>query len=293
MRLLIACLHHRLSTGRYLYNALGRLGHDVRHVGGYLRDADRHGPHAWQAQGDWNHTWADWRPDVVVYADTVWPDYRHRNYGDIPHAHVCTCNNVVNMRGGPWERHFLASKYNQAWPIQRDNEEWMPCGYSPRWHIPSPIPYAERAFDVALVGRLDVDRNRYLDKLEAAGLKVFRGQGLYYEEYVAAYHDARISLCTNDQHSGMMRYFESAAMGNLILGDTCADMRELGLEFGMASVPGLPGPAAEELLVSMARHYATRPEEAQVIIDQAALWAGDHRWDDRATQIVNWVERVM
>ena len=292
MRILIACLHHPVSSGRYLYNALARMGYDVRHVGGYLRDEDRTGRHAWQVLGDWNHAWADWTPDVVIYADTVWPKYRHETYKDKPHAHVCTCNNVVNMRGGDWDRHFLAEKYSQVWPVERDNEEWMPCAYSPAFHTPSRIPYDRRQYDVALVGRLDVDRTRYLDKLEAAGLKVFRAEGLYYEEYAAAYHDARISLCTNDQQSGMMRYFESAAMGNLILGDECRGINDLGGGPCMVQVAGLAGEPAESELVERALYYTAHQTEAQEIITRASVWAEQQRWEDRAQQIVNWVKRI-
>lgn len=292
MRFLIACLHHRQSTGRSLYNALGRLGHDVRHVGGYLHDADREGPYAWKALGDWDHGWRDWTPHVVIYADTVWPAWRHPYYDHIPHAHVCSCNNVVNMRGGPWERHFLAARYGPAWAVEQDDEEWMPCGYSPRWHTPSTIPYEQRVYDVAMIGRMDERRERCLDALRAAGLRVFTANGIWFEEYAAAYHNARMSLCTNDQQSGMKRYFESAAMGNLILGDDCQGIADLGGADCMVQIPGLPEADAVDALVERARYYAANPDAAQTLIDRALVWSADHRWDDRAMQIVQWAERI-
>lgn len=288
MRILIACLHHRQSTGRSLYEALGEMGHDVRHVGGYLRDADREGKWAWHALGDWDHAWSDWTPDVVVYADTVWKDWRHPRYHAVPHAHVCSCNNVVNMANGPWERHFLASNHSDVWPIERADEEWMPCGYSPRWHTPSPIPYSERMFDVAMIGRLDKERCAVLSAMENAGLSVFHTNGLWYSDYTAAYHNARMSLCTNTQRSAMKRYFESAAMGVLVIGDKCQDISDLG---GAAHMVQVDSNVIDELVAS-ARYYVTRFDDAEEKISGALEWVKVHRWQDRAQQIVDWIERI-
>lgn len=289
-RVLIACLHHRQSTGRSLYEALAEMGHDVRHIGGYLRDADREGKWAWHALGDWDHSWGDWTPDVVVYADTVWKDWRHRVYDHIPHAHVCSCNNVVNLRGGPWDRHFLAARNSMTWPITQADEEWMPCAYSTRWHTPSPIPYAEREFDVCLLGRLDEERSAVLDALEAGGLTVFNANGLWYDDYRAAYHNARMSLCTNKERSAMKRYFESAALGTLVIGDKCEDIDALGGSPYMVQVDDLPG--AVDALVEQAQYYVAHPDEAEQKIAGAAEWVKAHRWQDRAQQIIEWVEGI-
>ena len=101
-----------------------------------------------------------------------------------------------------------------------------------------------------------------------------------------------MSLCVNMYNSPMMRYFESAAMGCLIIGQNSPDLIDLKVR-GMIAVDS----AAEA--VDQAQHYLAHAEDAQALIAQAARWATRktkgvpaQSWDARAQQIVDWYEGV-
>jgi len=283
MKILIACLHHPVCAGRWLTRAYRRLGIDVRHVGSYPNTAASANPHAWQPMGTWDCAWNDWTPDLVIYADTVYNEWRHTRYTPVPHVAVVTCNNVCNMSKLNHEHYFVAHRDSKVWPVQGETMTWMPCGFDPDLHVPGRKAWGARTWDVALVGHIGTKRRAYLDALKDAGLSVYAATGIYWQDYVDVYHDTRISLCVNDQHSPMMRYFESAAMGSLIIGDYCRDLVALGAE-GIVMVKS-PADA-----VFYARHYLNRPALAHEHIGRAMAWVQDHSWDARAKQIVRWFE---
>lgn len=284
MKILITCLHHPTCTGRWLYRAYTRLGYDVRHIGAYPNAAAAEGPHAWQPMGMWNCNWQDWKPDIVIYADTVYNEWRHDVYSAVPHVNVTTCNNVCNMSSLEHDHYFVAHKDSTVWPVQGDNMTWMPCGYDVELHVPSRVPWKDRLWDVALLGASSAKRAEYLEALKAAGLSVYADKGIFWQDYVDTYHEARISLCVNDQKSPMMRYFESAAMECLIISDYCRDIVDLG---GDDCIVTVQSPADA---VFYARHYLARPQLALEKIGLAGAWVMDHNWDERAMQIVRWLE---
>lgn len=285
MKLLLAALHHPTGTARYMTEAFARLGHDIRHIG-YLPPSD--GPYTvnrWHPDGDWDHVFPDWTPDLVIYADTIYSEWRHSTYTDAPHVTVCTCNNVCNMSTTGHEHYFVAHKYSKEWPLEGPDMSWMPCGYDPTLHTFSPISFEKRRYDVCLIGAGTPPRPDYMRALQKAGLRVVFQSNVWGADYVVRYHDSRMSLCVNEFKSPMMRYFESAAMGCLILGDECLDLAELGAD---GWIPLL----SFGDVVDAAQFYLDNPDHAKTKIMLMRSWVKPHRWDDRAQQIIDWYEGV-
>ncbi len=292
MNILIAGLHHRVGTARYMTDAFERLGHDTRHIG-YLPGNDNPADsNRWLPQGDWHKAWEGWTPDLVLYIDTIYHTYQHNVYGSVPHVTVCTCNNVCNMSTTKHAHYFVAHKHSEEWPLEGPDMSWMPCGYDPALHTPSPIAWSKREYDIAVVGAGTDPRREYVAALREAGLSVLFESGVYFEAYVDAYHNSRMSLCVNVYKSPMMRYFESAAMGCLIIGDNSPDLVDL-------KARGMVGVDSAVEAVEQAQYYLAHAKEANAMIKQAQRWAARkvngvpaHSWDARAQQIVDWYKEA-
>lgn len=129
-------------------------------------------------------------------------------------------------------------------------------------------------------------RVEYLQRLRDAGLKVFAGKGLVNEDYVAAYHNSRLSLLEHYCGVVSMRTFESAAMGNLLFSQWFADYDMLGIQ-GVAVLPDVSevGKVARELLA--------HPDECQRLVAQSMAWVKPHTYRARAKRIIQWYKEVM
>jgi len=290
MKILIACLHHASCTGRFLRDGFFRLGHEVRHIG----FAGNTIPNiaGWYPQGDFDHVFPEPDPDLIIYAETAYKPWHHEGYRHVPHVAVVTCNNVVNMRDDPpldrdqrYAAFFMAHRDSEVWPVKEDDEHWLPCAHDPTLHTPPLFSWDDRDYDVTLIGSIGEYRNEWLDYLETHDLKVQRDTR-FGHDYVIAYHNSRISLCISQYKSPMMRFFETAAMGCLIVGDYCPEFRDLNpVAKGMVFVK-TPQEAA-----AVCRYYLDHPAQAQSMIKSSMAWAAYHTWGVRAQQIVDWYEK--
>lgn len=290
MKILIACLHHATCTGRFLNDAFKRLGHNVRHIGGKGQvEANIKG---WTIGGPFDAYWPDWKPDLVIYAETAYKPWHHEGYRDVPHVSVCSCNNVVNMRNEPpldanlpYAHYFLAHRDSVAWPVKEDDESWLPCAHDPTFHTPSRISFEGRPYDVALLGAPYKRRTEWMEAFEKRGFNVLYDQ-LYGYDYTIGYHRAKISLCISPYQSPMMRFFETAAMGCLIMGDYCKEFHDLN-----PVAQGFLYPETVHEAMMMAEYYINHPKQAEGMINYSMAWAKKHTWDARAQQIIDWYTR--
>jgi hypothetical protein len=127
------------------------------------------------------------------------------------------------------------------------------------------------------------ERRDIIDAMEAAGLKVLVSDGLYYAEYVAAYHNSRIGLCYSPQQSAMFRIFETAAMGCVVLSNPIRDYEQLGND-GIVIFPH----DRPDVAALYAKQLADDPHTAQRLIGQSLAWVKPHTWDARAGRILGW-----
>ncbi len=92
-----------------------------------------------------------------------------------------------------------------------------------------------------------------------------------------------IGLVYNEQQSGMMRCFETAAMGCVVLSNPVLDYRLLSPDGFVIYPQETPHIAAE-----YAKQILSDPERAKQWIADSMQWVRPHTWDARAQTVVAW-----
>src|SRR3990167_1649023 len=161
----------------------------------------------------------------------------------------------------------------------------LPCCYDPTLHTPSPIPFEQREYDVCMIGYMYPQRWRVVKALRKAGFKVLAGCGLVYENYVSAYHNARISLCISANKDVALRVIETARMGCVVLTDPCPDYQLLKPNgfYLLDSTESME-------VVQAVKDVLREPEQAQAKIAQSMAWAEPYSWDHAAKKVEEWYD---
>lgn len=309
MNILIVANHYAICSARYMTDAFTRLGHTVKHVGKPMGRAiwgltlpERY---VWTPDSDVDlycdnsDGWSVCGPefDLIIVMDsdpTILDDVPNWAYHSVmsPVIVYGVDNHVRDYRRPYFDHYFLAHRNVSvmAWGVDHPfNKPYpdmthLPCAYDPVYFTPSTIPYAEREYDVCMIGYMYPQRWDVANRLKAAGVKVLAGTGLVYESCAAAYQNSRISLCLSVAGDVAQRVFETAACGCVIVSDKCAD-------FDLLKPPGIW--LIENDPVAEIQAILADPDTAQNMAAQSTMWANNaHRWDNRAQVIVEWVERT-
>jgi hypothetical protein len=279
LNILILANHYPVASGRYVRDALRRLGHTV-----YTEGPER-GNQIWGLRLPDGHEWTPEPPpmnhgiDLVIVMDSdpnILDDAKAWEAWFTPAPVVVwgVDNHVRDYRRQWFNHYYLAHLHPSIMPWLPDMTH-VPCGYDPILFTPSPIPFAERRYDVAILGVMYPDRLRAVDELRGSGLKVIAGCGLVGESYVQAHHDSRVALCLPATNDVAMRVMECAAMGDLVMTPWLPDFQKLrprGLYLVRAGVP----------LVDQVRDAMTQAEH----IPEAQAWAANYSWDKLAMQVL-------
>lgn len=285
MRILTYYPHYPMTYGRFITRAFERLGHEVIHTG------EPHGTH-----NGWNDTPAPekyvdvpqgavpgWRPDLVVVMDEYMRPKPTRcpGMGRVPHVFYATSNNAIDPSTPDMDHLFLGLYRGPALPYRDDGTmTWIGCGYDPTLHTPSPIPWREREYDVCFIGAAWNKRVKALGDLREAGLKVFQDMGLMFDEYVAAYHNARFGLvCAGDWPGPNMRFYETPAMGVIPLVHQSTHEDRFGADDAVLWYTDI---------VPAVKWWLANPSEAEMLLTRAQAWVKPHTWDARAQDILDW-----
>jgi len=302
MNILIVANHYPVCSARYATAAFERLGHTVKHIGptmgrdiwglrlpaGYAWEPD-FSVDQWKA----SNQRAAW-PDITLIIDSdpaLLDDARHYAH----HASVWGVDNHVrDYRRPHFDHYFLAHRHvsvmewiDRTTPMRigamNADMTHLPCCYDPTLHTPSPIPYAERQYDIAMIGVMYPQRWDVVNALKAAGLRVIAGMGLVSEKYRDVYHNARISLCLSINGDLPQRVLETARMGCLIVSNECMDYALLKPE-GFWLIEDMGN------IVDEVKALLDNPDDAQANIAKSMAWAEPHSWDGRAKKVVEWYE---
>src|SRR3990172_11400605 len=140
MKILVAAIHYPVASGRFIANALRRLGHDVRTVGPYTANQ------IWGIEVDpkwnWEPTYrisksmegldletlvsiADWRPDLIIAADSA---FKLHSVG-APHILIGQDNPVRDYQMRKWDAMFLCHTWGSR--VDEPNAFWLPPCYDP------------------------------------------------------------------------------------------------------------------------------------------------------------------
>jgi hypothetical protein len=282
MKILITCDHYPVASGRYAYNALKRLGHDVKSAG------ICHENNIWGVQVDEQYIWipdnpeSDWSPDLVIHMDPNRPPVKvdgalHVVYG---------VDNHVRDYWPEFEWDHLFLVHNFGHRMGEDNVTWLPCGYDPAWFTPGP-PLSERSFDAAMVGYDYPQRAqlRYALMGHMPRLRMSYGLALY-ESYASAYQNAKISLVRSFDKDVAIRVWETAAMGCVLVMDETHDAELLGLVHGENCLMY----ATDEECAQRVKWVIENPDAAQEIAHAGQAWAVPSTWDARLSVIVDWTK---
>lgn len=296
-RILIAAIHYPVASGRYIARAFGRLGHDVRTVGPCT------GNQIWVMTVDERHVWKPdfeggglmpslsasnqafvlngWKPDLVITADSA---YTLQWMTDCPHVVWGVDNHVRDYSMREFDHYFLAHHDGPALPVDenRSDTTWLPCAYDREYFTPSPIPMAEREYDVCMVGVAYPHRIEIIEAMRAAGLRVLAVTGALYEDYARAYQNSRISLCVSAASDLAQRVFETAAMGCVILSDPLADAERLKVPMATFHNTMDAVATAQEILRLPA-------DTLDRLAQQSINYATPHTWDARAQVVLDTV----
>lgn len=281
MKILITCSHYPVCSGRFVYDAAKRAGHDVRSSGPNM------GASIWDFTAPDEYIWlADlpekgWNPDLVIHMDGNLPQPKRIKGA----AHVCYgVDNHVRTYQGDYDHLFLA--HNNGYRIGEDNVTWLPCAYDPTLHTPGK-PYAQRAIDAGLIGFPYGTRHSLLYALfhNVDGFTAKYGYALG-KHYAAIYQGAKLSLVRSAKQDVAMRVFETAAMGCVVVMDECPDAELLGLEHGVNCLMYTDEAGAVEQVKAALKH----PKVAARIAKRGQAWVKEHTWDARLQTVIDWLE---
>jgi hypothetical protein len=284
MKILITCVHYPVASGRYAFNALKRMGHDVRSTGPCT------GAQIWGVTVGEEHVWipdapeADWVPELVIHMDSH-PEFTPERVGDMPHVVYGVDNHVRDYRHGKWDHLFLGHSF--GYRIGEDNVTWLPCGYDPQWFTPGP-PFKDRPNDAAMIGMMYDSRAELLYALRERlpHLQILYGVGALYEHFAGAYQGAKLSLCRSAAGDVAQRIFETAAMGCLVLTDPLHDAEAVGLVDGK----NCRVYDSSEHCAAIIADLQQNASQAAKIARAGQRWAKGHTWDARTQVIVDWAE---
>jgi hypothetical protein len=286
MRVLVLCIHYPVASGRYIADALRRMGHDVKTSG------QTTGNDIWGIKVDPQYVWVpdnptqEWEPDLVIVADSAITLIK----ADLPFTAPIVVwgvdSHVRDYRGIEADHLFLA--HGHGLRMGEENVTWLPCAYDPEWFTPSPIAWADRRYDATLAGVMYASRLELVHEvLHIPNVKVAYGMGAIYDAYRDVYHNTRVSLVRSAAGDVAQRVWETAAMGCLVLMDDCPDCEALGLVDGVnCLIYHSTADAVDKL-----RWVMAHPEEAEAIAQAGQAWAKPGTWDARAQVIIDWVEQ--
>lgn len=296
MKILLTCIHYPVASGRYIARACRRLGHDVRTLGPTTDNR------IWGMAVDPGHAWAPdlpqvytepgqfpavgaalraadgWRPDLIITADSA-----YTVLGDlpgVPHVLWGVDNHVRDYRdlGRTWDAMFLAHSWGAR--MEEPNAHWLPAAYDPEAHRYMIAP-SSRPFDVGLQAVAYPHRVAMVHRLIEAGVKVFAGTGLLWDDYEAFYNETKIALVCSAMGDLSQRFLEAMAMGCCVLADRATDALRLGFVPGEHFIEYATDEQAEDYARGLIRNGSW-----QAVAEAGRQAAEGHTWDHRARTLL-------
>ena len=280
-RVLVACIHYPIASGRYIARALRRMGHEVRTVGPST------GRNIWGMklpQGtEWEATPPDlgWEPDLVITADS---NFSLESPYSCPHVVFGVDNHVRDYQLGIDYNHlFLA--HGNGYRIGEDNVTHLSCAYDPEWFTDD-IRWQERSHQAGMIGVVYPERAALMSTLDGE-FSTLTNTGLVMHDYRDAYNDIMVSVCKSVNGDMAQRIFETAAMGCLILSDECHDFEKLGFEAWKHYIPYETPQEAVQNVREVLRDWT---DDAIMKLQARSIeWVEPHTWDARCRVIMDTV----
>lgn len=166
-------------------------------------------------------------------------------------------------------------------PYMRPNDIWLPYAYDPIYHSTTPIEWADRKYDCALIGLHYESRVKFFQQLKVAGFSTFFDIGLAYYDAATVYHDTRVGLNYSSLQDTTARVFELMGFGIVPLLNRVPDLMEMFKEDEHFLGFSTPGEAIQKFKWAL-----DNPADAQRIANNANDAVQPHTWDARAQTIL-------
>lgn len=277
MKILVACIHYPVASGRFIARALRRLGHDVKTVGPSTHNQ------IWAIHVDPKWNWEpdlpgwEWHPDLTIIADSAYAIDRP-DWGE--YALWGVDNHVHGYAGRDYDYMFFA----HSWGARMDepNAYWLPPCYDPEAHHDTK---SERDIDIGIQAVAYAGRVEAVTAMRQAGLNVEAGTGYIWDDYRAFYNRTKVAFVQSSRGDLTLRFFEAMAMGCCVLADHAEDADRMGF------VPG--------------EDYVRYADAADAVDKTHELLAGDlwrmiaangkakvapHTWDARAAEMLRIID---
>lgn len=166
-----------------------------------------------------------WKPDLVLNVDA---GFHFSTKPDSPYAVVATDPHVL----GDWYRDARKNAdyfFNMQTSYMQDGDIFIPYGFDPFCHYPVDM---EKEYDCAIVGLHYPQRDEWVSRLRALGIKVNYRIGDIFDEYREENNKAWIGLNWSSLQDVTARVFEICAMRMVPVLNRLPGLDALGFEDG-------------------------------------------------------------
>lgn len=171
-----------------------------------------------------------WKPDLVLNVDA---GFHLSTKPDVPYYVVATDPHVL----GDWYKMVrpITDKFfnMQGTPYIQDGDVWLPYAFDPKVHYVEPLnPENHDYYDCSIVGLHYPQRDEWVRRLRAKGIKVNYRIGDIYDEYREENNKAWIGLNWSSLEDVTARVFEIMAMKLVPVLNRLPGLDELGFVEG-------------------------------------------------------------
>lgn len=219
-----------------------------------------------------------WQPDLVLTVDA---GFHLSTKPNAPYAVVATDPHVL----GDWYekvRHLTDKFFNMQWAYMQGGDELLPYAFDPTCHYP--VDAVSEEYDCSIIGLHYPQRDEWVKRLRALGVKVNYRIGDIYDEYREENNKAWIGLNWSSLNDVTARVFEIMAMKLVPVLNRLPALDQLGFEEGRHYLGfSIIDEAVEKVMWAKANR-----DQAEAIALNAYQFVHekDMTWDNRVNQIL-------
>lgn len=221
-----------------------------------------------------------WSPDLVINVDA---GFHFSTKPDVPYAVVATDPHVL----GDWygEVRPIVDKFFNMQPYSKyrqNDDELLPYAFDPWCHFPERL---EKEYDCSIIGLHYPQRNEWVARLRAKGVKVNYDIGEILDEYRQSNNKARIGLNWSSLEDVTARVFEIMAMRLVPVLNRLQGLDLLGFEEGRHY---LGFSSMDEAVEKVVWAMNNRPQAEQIALEAYQFVSNNNMtYDNRVDQILH------
>jgi spore maturation protein CgeB len=220
-----------------------------------------------------------WKPDLSLTVDA---GFSYISKPDCLSAHVATDPHVLDYTIGRKNSDFF---FNMQYSYLQPKDILLPYAFDPTTHFPTQTGFDNnKEYDAVLIGLHYPNRNEWVSRLQAKGIKVNYRIGDIYDEYREENNKAWIGLDWSSLQDVNARVFEMMAMRLVPILNRLPGLDYMGFEDGQHYL----GFSSMEEAVSQVQWAISHREFAEQIALNAYQFVNERgmTWDSRVRTIL-------